>query len=164
MQKCAEQNTNIRSKVLLYQLLEFHALGDHQTESCLREVISYKRFKFKKGWRDASSDWLPRRTCFRGGFALLVQISCFRERHFELSRYRVFQLNIGCSEMVCLCMHLPFSLAHHQFFFQPAQISAKIETVACTQTPTTAQDSSSVTSAKHTARSALHPSFSGQIQ
>ena len=73
MQKCAEQNTNIRSKVLLYQLLEFHALGDHQTESCLREVISYKRFKFKNGWKDASSDWLPRRTCFRGGVSLLAQ-------------------------------------------------------------------------------------------
>ena len=28
-----------------YSLLEFHALGDHQTESCLREVVSYVLFK-----------------------------------------------------------------------------------------------------------------------
>ena len=53
MQKCAEQNTNMKEGNY-YSLLEFHALGDHQTESCLREVVSYKCLKFKNGWRDAS--------------------------------------------------------------------------------------------------------------
>ena len=75
-------------------LLEFHALGDHQTESCLQEVVSYKCLKFKNGWRDASSYWLLRKTCFRGGILLPAQISCLRGRHFERSRYKVFQLNI----------------------------------------------------------------------
>ena len=37
---------------------------------------------------------------------LPAQISCLRQRHFELSGYKVSQLNIGCSEMVCLCMLL----------------------------------------------------------
>ena len=58
MQNCAEQNTN-RKEGNFYQLLEFHALGDHQTESCLLEVIGYECLKFKNGWRDSSSDWLP---------------------------------------------------------------------------------------------------------
>ena len=107
MQKRVEQNTNIKEGNY-YSLLEFHALGDHQTESCLREVVSYICLKFKNGWRDASSYWLLRKTCFRGGISLPARISCLRGRHFELSRYRVFQLNIGCSEMVCLCMRLPF--------------------------------------------------------
>ena len=83
-------------------------LGDHQTESCLREVVSYKCLKFRNGWQDASSYWLLRKTCFCGGISLPAQISCLRGRHFERSRYKVFQLNIGCSEMVCLCMRLPF--------------------------------------------------------
>lgn len=48
--------------------------------------------------------------------------------------------------------------------FKLAQIFARIEKVVCTQTPTTAQDSSFVTSAKHTARSALLPSFCEQTQ
>jgi len=47
---------------------------------------------------------------------------------------------------------------------QLAQIFVRIEKVACTQTQTTAQDSSFVTSAKHTARSALLPSFCEQTQ
>ena len=109
MQKCAEQNTNVKEGNY-YLLLEFHALGDHQTESCLREVVTYKCkcLKFRNGWRDASSYWLLPKTCFHGSISLPAQISCLRGRHFERSRYKVFQLNIGCSEMVCLCMRLPF--------------------------------------------------------
>ena len=39
--------------------------------------------KFNNGWRDASSFWLLRKTCFRGGISLPAQISCLRGRHFE---------------------------------------------------------------------------------
>ena len=45
---------------------------------------------------------------YHGGISLPAQISCLRGRHFEWSRYKAFQLNIGCSGMVCLCMRLPF--------------------------------------------------------
>lgn len=48
------------------------------------------------------------KNCFRGGISLQAQISYLRERHFERSRCKVFQPNIGCSVMVCLCMRLPF--------------------------------------------------------
>ena len=65
-----------------------HTLGDHQTKSCL-VVISYKCFKFKNGWRDASFDWFPRRTCFRG-ISLLAQIFCLRERQIWAVKIKSF--------------------------------------------------------------------------
>ena len=75
--------------------------------------MSYRCLKFKNGWRDASSYWLLRKTCFRGGILLPAQISSLRGRYFERSRYKVFQLNIGCSEMVYLCMRFARLMMHH---------------------------------------------------
>ena len=45
-------------------------------------------------------------TCFRGGILLPARIFCLKGRHFKPSRCKVFQLDIGCSEMVCHCMPL----------------------------------------------------------
>ena len=63
-------------------------------------------FKFRNGWSDASSDWLPRRTCFRGGILLPARISCSKGRNFERSRCKVSQISTGYSEKDCLCMPL----------------------------------------------------------
>ena len=65
-------------------------------------------FKFRNGWSDASSDWLPRRTCFRGGISLPARISCSKGRNFERSRCKVSQISTGYSEKDCLCMPLLF--------------------------------------------------------
>ena len=49
MQKCAVQDTNIKEGNFNY-LLQFHALGDHWTESCVWEVVSHKCLKFQNCW------------------------------------------------------------------------------------------------------------------
>ena len=74
MQKCAEQNTNIKEGNYYSFVTRVSRSSDHQTEGCLREVVSYKCLKFKNGWRDASSYWLLRKTCFRGGISLPAQL------------------------------------------------------------------------------------------
>ena len=48
MQKCAEQNNKYKRRNLL--LVEFHVLSNHQAESCLREVVSYKCFTLREQW------------------------------------------------------------------------------------------------------------------
>ena len=78
MQKCAEQNTNIKEGNY-YSLLKFHALGDHQTESCLREVVSYICLKFKNGWRNLDrSKCLPLKQEIRAGNEMPPRKQVFR--------------------------------------------------------------------------------------